>query len=218
MSLYAKESPVKNVLINADGGLVCPGCGARQQFSYRRTAAGKVAMGVTAGVLGALALPKRLQCIGCQEYLKSSPRPVEQRESGAVAFDRTPTSGGTALQLEAGPIQVLVTDCEWDGKARISMLKAARPGLRDHAYERMVDQLRRREPAPVAALTEVGAQVLSKRLEENGFTTTWLGRWSRSPAWARNYYSRPRWKLRSLSTWGGNVTPVRPATTTPARA
>lgn len=163
---------MRDVLMNADGELVCPHCGAKQQFSYRRTAVGKVAMGVSVGLVGALALPKRLQCLGCQEYLRSRPQPVPGDPApGAIAHV---PRGDAAFSLPTGPVQVLVTDCEWTGQARVTMLKAARPGLRDHAYERMAAQIRKGEPAPVAAVTSEGAQVLAARLVENGFSVAVL--------------------------------------------
>ena len=65
---------MKHILIDHDGELVCPVCGSKQ-FSNRRTRGAKLAAGLTVGV-AALAAPKRLQCLGCREYLKSPPLPM----------------------------------------------------------------------------------------------------------------------------------------------
>ncbi len=66
---------MRNILINRAGELLCPACGSKE-FSNRRTRGAKLLGGVAVGV-GALAAPKRLQCLGCREYFKSPPLPVE---------------------------------------------------------------------------------------------------------------------------------------------
>src|SRR5262245_22370169 len=51
------------------GDVVCPVCGARNQFTVKRTAKAKWMAVPTVGV-GVLAMPKRLSCNGCGTNLK----------------------------------------------------------------------------------------------------------------------------------------------------
>lgn len=161
---------MKNVWINLDGDLVCPDCGTKQ-FSNRRTRGAKLAMGVSVGV-GALAAPKRLQCLGCREYFKSPAVPVPLDTSPtAVQVERPPSGGPRTFgpRLQAGETKVVVTDSEWDGSSAVSMLKAAHPGLTVDAYTRMRGDIARGR-CEVAALDAASAELLAGRLRENGFT------------------------------------------------
>ncbi len=60
---------MKKTVIDDDGDVRCPKCGARNSFTSKRTAKAKWAAGLTMGV-GALAMPKRLKCNGCGANLK----------------------------------------------------------------------------------------------------------------------------------------------------
>lgn len=53
---------MERTIIDENGDVQCPKCGARDAFTSKRTAKGKMAAG--------LAAPKRLQCQGCGTYLK----------------------------------------------------------------------------------------------------------------------------------------------------
>ena len=169
---------MKNVLVNADGDLLCPACGAKQQFSYRRTRGAKLAAGITVGV-GMLAAPKRLQCLGCKEYLKT---PAISTEASAPVYSSTGQSVRQQLNLPVGEVQVFVTDCEWDGPARVKMLQAARPGLTASGYQRILDDLLAKRPAHVASLTAAGAATLKAQLEDSGFTVAVDGLHNAEPA------------------------------------
>ncbi len=54
-----------------NGDVVCPRCGARNQFTAKRTGKAKWAAVPTLGI-GVLAMPKRLHCNGCGKNLKRS--------------------------------------------------------------------------------------------------------------------------------------------------
>ncbi|MGZ4560255.1 MAG: hypothetical protein ACXVXJ_04670 [Mycobacteriaceae bacterium] len=60
---------MKSVEVTEDGDVRCPHCGARNQFTAKRTGKAKLVGGLTLGV-GALAAPKRLKCHGCGYNLK----------------------------------------------------------------------------------------------------------------------------------------------------
>lgn len=62
---------MKSTIVDADGNVRCPVCGAANSFTSKRTAKAKVLGGAAVGV-GALAAPKRLRCNGCGTYLKAS--------------------------------------------------------------------------------------------------------------------------------------------------
>ena len=62
---------MKSTIVDADGNVRCPVCGAANSFTAKRTAKAKALGGVAVGV-GALAAPKRLRCNGCGTYLKAS--------------------------------------------------------------------------------------------------------------------------------------------------
>lgn len=157
---------MQNVRINADGELYCPSCGARQ-FSNRRTRAAKLAAGATVGI-GALAAPKRLQCLGCREYLKGPPIPDPEPEPDGPPSVPHRRPAGPAM--EQGDVPVVVTDCEWTGPSMLAMLAAAAPALDEARRLEVQQQLRRREPAEVARLTHGAAPALVQRLIANGFS------------------------------------------------
>lgn len=52
---------MKQMRVDPDGTLHCPKCNG-SQFAFKRTGAGKVALGIAA--------PKRAHCLGCGENLK----------------------------------------------------------------------------------------------------------------------------------------------------
>ncbi len=51
---------MKKTIVDEQGDVRCPNCGARNSFTVKRTGKAKWAVGVTAGV-AALAAPKRLK-------------------------------------------------------------------------------------------------------------------------------------------------------------
>lgn len=87
------------------GDVVCPVCGARNQFTVKRTAKAKWAGIATVGV-GMAAMPKRLSCNGCGTNLKrggsGSPPPR--------AASTRPSSPPAGMERPAGP----TGDDAWD--------------------------------------------------------------------------------------------------------
>lgn len=158
---------MEHIRIDAAGELYCPKCGARQ-FSNRRTRGAKLAMGVTAGV-GALAAPKRMQCLGCREYLKGPPMKDPAVLAAEAAAPRPPIAGSDVL--DSGDVPVIITGCEWDGPAMVSMLNAARPGLPPAERKSIQERLRRGEEVELARLSPSAAARMVERLKSNGFTT-----------------------------------------------
>ena len=75
---------MKSTFTDTDGNVVCPVCGAKNQFTSKRSGKGKLAAGVLA--------PKRLKCNGCGTNLK---------RGGA-------SSGSTLSRLQTA--QLLVAD------------------------------------------------------------------------------------------------------------
>jgi len=82
--------------VDAEGNVCCPVCGAKNSFTVKRTTKAKWTAMLTIGV-GALAMPKRLNCNGCGTNLTrggaiappgSRPRPAETVPSSPEA---TPT-------------------------------------------------------------------------------------------------------------------------------
>jgi hypothetical protein len=76
------------------GDVVCPVCGARNQFTVKRTAKAKWAGVPTLGI-GTLALPKRLSCNGCGTNLKrgGGSAPPSAKASRSPAKASSPSSG-----------------------------------------------------------------------------------------------------------------------------
>lgn len=60
---------MKKTVIDEEGDVRCPKCGAKNSFTVKRTGKAKWAGAVTLGV-GALVMPKRLKCNGCGANLK----------------------------------------------------------------------------------------------------------------------------------------------------
>lgn len=60
---------MKRTVIDENGDVRCPKCGARNSFTQKRSGKAKM-MGATMGGLGVLAMPKRLKCNGCGTNLK----------------------------------------------------------------------------------------------------------------------------------------------------
>jgi hypothetical protein len=60
---------MKSTVIDEQGDVRCPVCGAVNSFTVKRTGKAKLVGGLAVGV-GALAAPKRLQCNGCGTNLK----------------------------------------------------------------------------------------------------------------------------------------------------
>lgn len=60
---------MKTTIVDPNGDVRCPVCGARNSFTVKRTGKAKFIGVATVGV-GALAMPKRLQCNGCGANLK----------------------------------------------------------------------------------------------------------------------------------------------------
>ena len=59
----------RTVVDRASGDVVCPSCGARNNFVSKRTGKAKLIGVATVGV-GVVAMPKRLKCNGCGTNLK----------------------------------------------------------------------------------------------------------------------------------------------------
>lgn len=60
---------MKSTKVDQEGNVVCPECGAKNQFAIKRTGKAKLIGVATVGV-GALAMPKRAKCMGCGTNLK----------------------------------------------------------------------------------------------------------------------------------------------------
>lgn len=60
---------MKKTVVDAEGNVVCPKCGAKNSFHMKRTGKAKIIGVATVGV-GALAMPKRAKCMGCGTNLK----------------------------------------------------------------------------------------------------------------------------------------------------
>lgn len=98
---------MKKTIIDEEGDVRCPKCGARNSFTVKRTGKAKVMGGLAVGV-GALAAPKRLQCQGCGTYLKqgaparSSARPAKP-EKLSTRVDRAHSALDLKHQLDDDP-------------------------------------------------------------------------------------------------------------------
>ena len=64
---------MKSTTVDEEGNVVCPKCGAKNQFAIKRTGKAKWAAVATVGV-GVLAMPKRAKCLGCGTNLKMAGR------------------------------------------------------------------------------------------------------------------------------------------------
>lgn len=60
---------MKSTVVDSDGDVRCPVCGARNSFTSKRTGKAKLIGVATVGV-GVVAMPKRLKCNGCGTNLK----------------------------------------------------------------------------------------------------------------------------------------------------
>lgn len=90
---------MKSTIVTGDGQVKCPECGAVNSFTTKRTAKGKLLVGVAA--------PKRLKCNGCGANLKRGepPRPSRGRPSTggcAISFCKSPAAEGSAFCLTHG--------------------------------------------------------------------------------------------------------------------
>jgi hypothetical protein len=66
---------MKATYVDAEGNVCCPVCGAKNSVTVKRATKAKWTVGLTLGV-GALVMPKRLNCNGCGTNL---------RRGGAIA-------------------------------------------------------------------------------------------------------------------------------------
>jgi ribosomal protein S27E len=71
---------MKSTVVDEDGTVRCPVCGAVNSFMQKRTGKAKIIGVATVGV-GAVAMPKRLKCNGCGTNLKRGDPP---KMSGAA--------------------------------------------------------------------------------------------------------------------------------------
>lgn len=78
---------MRTTIIDEDGNVRCPMCGAINSFTVKRTGKAKVA-GAAAGGVGILAMPKRLQCNGCGTNLKTDRAAAVQRENQSLRAKR----------------------------------------------------------------------------------------------------------------------------------
>jgi hypothetical protein len=62
---------MKKTIVDDDGNVCCPRCGAKNSFTVKRTGKAKL-LGVATIGLGAVVMPKRLKCNGCGANLKRS--------------------------------------------------------------------------------------------------------------------------------------------------
>lgn len=60
---------MKTTVVDENGDVRCPKCGARNSFTTKRSGKAKLVGVATVGV-GALVMPKRLKCNGCGIMLK----------------------------------------------------------------------------------------------------------------------------------------------------
>jgi hypothetical protein len=93
---------MKSTYVDAEGNVVCPVCGAKNNFTSKRTGKGKAAGIVTVGV-GAVLLPKRLKCNGCGTNLKrgdvgqSAAAPVKLTARDRLVLTKRLTDSGMTL-------------------------------------------------------------------------------------------------------------------------
>lgn len=60
---------MRSTVVDEEGNVKCPSCGATNSFTAKRTGKAKMA-GAAAGGVGILVMPKRLKCNGCGANLK----------------------------------------------------------------------------------------------------------------------------------------------------
>ena len=77
---------VRNPVVDQDGDVRCPKCGARNAFSVKRSGKGKL--------MGAMLAPKRLQCQGCGAYLKQTAMTRHRAGATGKLSDPPPSLGG----------------------------------------------------------------------------------------------------------------------------
>lgn len=98
---------MKNIGINAEGELVCPECMSKN-LSNRRTRSAKLLAGASVGV-GALAAPKRLQCLACREYFKSPAVPLKGAAPTRSVPSAAPSSALAVAPSFNGPTATIRT-------------------------------------------------------------------------------------------------------------
>lgn len=67
----SRRPGMKSTVVDEQGDVRCPKCGARNSFTVKRTGKAKVA-GAMMGGVGIAVMPKRLKCNGCGANLKRS--------------------------------------------------------------------------------------------------------------------------------------------------
>jgi len=103
---------MKTTVVDENGDVRCPRCGAKNGFTVKRTGKAKLGLGLAVGV-GALAAPKRLQCQGCGVYLKQGPPAKSNarhaRNGRAPKLSVTLAEAGSSVVLDAvGPRKIAV--------------------------------------------------------------------------------------------------------------
>ena len=61
---------MKSTQVTDEGDVRCPKCGARNQFTAKRTGKAKLLVVATGG-MGAVATSKKLKCMGCGTNLRA---------------------------------------------------------------------------------------------------------------------------------------------------
>jgi large subunit ribosomal protein L7/L12 len=152
---------MKSTVVDENGDVTCPRCGAKNNFTSKRSGKAKIGLGLMTGP-GALLAPKRLQCQGCGKYLKTA----ATRTAGPV---RAAPSKAQLLPTVPDGTEVVLTSV---GRKKVSVIKILMEhtelGLKD--TKAFVDEVSsghcvvgtfRDEDAENlrSALTEVGATV-----------------------------------------------------------
>jgi hypothetical protein len=88
---------MKSTYVDEDGDVRCPVCGARNSFTTKRTGKAKLLGAAPVGI-GALAVPKRVQCNGCGTYLRREPTSQQQQ---AIAERRKTSPKSTTEEMAA---------------------------------------------------------------------------------------------------------------------
>jgi large subunit ribosomal protein L7/L12 len=152
---------MKSTVIDADGNVTCPNCGAKNNFTSKRSGKAKGWGIATIGVF-AVAMPKRLQCQGCGTYLKTggmAARSTTSTRAASAAGARTARTDGFAVELRV-PGQKKITVIK-EVRAVTSLGLADAKGLVDGAAHR---------PTVLAYLPEDQAHALVARLSQAGAT------------------------------------------------
>lgn len=151
---------MQNILINEQGALVCPACGAVDNFDNRRRGLSKLAVAPT-GALSVLVLPKRMQCLGCRTYLKGPPLRT-------TSAPRAPAP--MRVKTVEGGIPIILTGSDASGRDIDEKLKSCLVGLTVGALTEARTRLMTGKPYEVVRCAPEHATSVAQHLRNNGFS------------------------------------------------